>query len=116
MTAAMGVEEPATATADRDLIERHVARVIAKPQALEVCLIPTCEASAQAEDPRLQDPAPCQPESLPRLWTSCRRPPDPRRAPCEPVSVCNPTGLQHAETEIGKWRAETGAQDPTGKS
>src|ERR1700730_12142504 len=49
-------------------------------------------------------------KSLPRLWTSCRRPPDPRRAPCEPVSVCNRTGLQHAETEIGKWRAETGAQ------
>ena len=28
-----------------DLFERHVARVIVKPQALEVCLIPTCEAS-----------------------------------------------------------------------
>jgi len=37
-------------------------------------------------------------------------------APCEPVSVCNRTGLQHAETEIGKWRAETGAQNPIGKS
>jgi hypothetical protein len=38
--------EPATATADRDFIERHVACVIVKPQALEVCLIPTSEASA----------------------------------------------------------------------
>src|SRR6202035_203772 len=28
-----------------DLFERHVARVIVKPQALEVCVIPTCEAS-----------------------------------------------------------------------
>jgi site-specific DNA recombinase len=39
--AAMGDGEPATATADRDLMERHVARVIVKPRALEVCLIPT---------------------------------------------------------------------------
>jgi hypothetical protein len=39
--AVMGDGEPATATADRDLIERHVARVIVKPQALKVCHIPT---------------------------------------------------------------------------
>jgi hypothetical protein len=32
----MGDGEPA----DRDLIEHHVARVIVKPQALEVCLFP----------------------------------------------------------------------------
>jgi site-specific DNA recombinase len=57
----MGDGEPTTATADRDLIEHHVARVIVKPQALEVCLIPTCEASAQTEDPSLQDPAPRRP-------------------------------------------------------
>jgi site-specific DNA recombinase len=47
----MGEAEPPTATADRDLIELHVARVIVNPQALEVCLIPTCEASAQSEEP-----------------------------------------------------------------
>ncbi len=41
--------------ADRDLIEHHLARVIGKPQALKVHLSPTCEASAQAEHPSLQD-------------------------------------------------------------
>ena len=43
--AALG-KEPPTILADRELIERHVARVIIKPQALEVCLVPTCEAPA----------------------------------------------------------------------
>ena len=56
--AAMDAADHQTALADRDLIERHVARVIVKPQALDVWLIPTCEASAQAEDP-VDDPAPC---------------------------------------------------------
>ncbi len=70
--AAMGDGEPATATADRDLIERHVARVIVKPQALEVCLIPASEASAQAEDPGLDDLVPCRPP-IPTItlpWTA----------------------------------------------
>jgi hypothetical protein len=49
--AAMDAAEPQTALADRELVQRHVARVIVKPQALDVWLIPTCEASAQAEDP-----------------------------------------------------------------
>jgi hypothetical protein len=31
---------------------------------------------------------------------------------CEPVSVGYRTGLRHAETEIGKLRAETGARNP----
>jgi site-specific DNA recombinase len=57
--AAMDAAEPQTALADRELVQRHVARVIVKPQALDVWLIPTCEASAQAEDPGLDDPAPC---------------------------------------------------------
>jgi site-specific DNA recombinase len=48
--AAMGGTEVATILAEGELIERHVARVIVKPQALEVCLVPTGEASAQAED------------------------------------------------------------------
>jgi hypothetical protein len=51
--------EPATTTADRELIERHVSRVIIKPQALEVCLVPTGEE--QVEDPSVHDPAPCHP-------------------------------------------------------
>jgi hypothetical protein len=33
--------ELSAAFADRELVERHVARVIIKPQALEVCLVPT---------------------------------------------------------------------------
>jgi site-specific DNA recombinase len=66
--AAMGDGEPAPATADRDLIERHVARVIVKPQALEVCLIPTCKA----ENHGLDDLAPCHPP-IPTItlpWTA----------------------------------------------
>jgi hypothetical protein len=31
----------------------------------------------------------------------------------KPVSVTHRTGLGHAETEIGKWRAETGAAKPS---
>ena len=64
----MGDGEPAPATADRDLIERHVARVIVKPQALEVCLIPTCKA----ENHGLDDLAPCHPP-IPTItlpWTA----------------------------------------------
>jgi site-specific DNA recombinase len=57
--AATDAAEPQTALADRELVERHVARVIVKPQALDVWLIPTREASAQAEDLGLDDPAPC---------------------------------------------------------
>ena len=64
--------EPATATADRDLIERHVARVIVKPQALEVCLIPTSEASAQTENPSLLDSDPHLPptSTITLPWTA----------------------------------------------
>jgi hypothetical protein len=51
----IGDGEPATTTADRELIERHVARVIIKPQALEVCLVPTGEE--QVKDPSVHDPA-----------------------------------------------------------
>ena len=56
--AAMDAADHQTALADRELVQRHVARVIVKPQALDVWLIPRCEASAQAEDP-VDDPAPC---------------------------------------------------------
>jgi hypothetical protein len=54
----MGDGEPAPATADRDLIERHVARVIVTPQALEVRLNP---AGEQAEDPSASEQAPSRP-------------------------------------------------------
>jgi len=65
--AAMGDGEPA----DCDLIERHVARVIVKPQALEVCLVPTGEASAQAEDHGLDYLASCHPPTTITLpWTA----------------------------------------------
>ena len=46
--------------------------MIVKPQALEVCLIPNCEASAQAEDHGLDDLAPCHPP-IPTItlpWTA----------------------------------------------
>jgi len=42
--------------------ERHVERVIIKPAALEVCLIPPCEASDQAEDPIVDEQASCRPQ------------------------------------------------------
>ena len=61
--AAMGEAELPTALADRDLIEHHVARVIVKPQALEVCLIPTSDAPAQTEDPGLLDSDPHLPSA-----------------------------------------------------
>jgi site-specific DNA recombinase len=70
--AAMGDGEPTPATADRDLIERHVARVIVKRQALEVCLIPTSDAPAQTEDPGLLDSDPHLPP-IPTItlpWTA----------------------------------------------
>ena len=50
----MGEAKHSTSIADRDLIERHVERVVVKPQALEVRLVPTSEASALAEEPGSQ--------------------------------------------------------------
>lgn len=58
--ASMGEAEPSTAIADCELIERHVERVIIKPQALEVCLVPTSEASALTEEPGTKDLTPGQ--------------------------------------------------------
>src|SRR6202171_372343 len=70
--AAMDAAEPQTVLADRNLIEHHVSRVIVKPQALEVCLIPASEAWAQAEDPSFQDPAPRRPltTTITLPWTA----------------------------------------------
>jgi DNA invertase Pin-like site-specific DNA recombinase len=41
-------EEPPTAVADRDLIERHIEHVVVKPRAVEVHLLPESEARVQA--------------------------------------------------------------------
>jgi hypothetical protein len=57
--AAMDRTDSATALADRELIERNVARVIIKPEALEVCLHPASEVSAQTNDPPPDNPAAC---------------------------------------------------------
>jgi hypothetical protein len=63
-------KEPPTVLADRELIERHVVRVVVKPQTLEICLIPTSEA--QAENPSLADSAPdLRPAAMIALpWTA----------------------------------------------
>jgi len=58
--ASVGEAEPPTAMADRDLIERHVDSVIVKPQASEVHLVLPGEATAQTDEPRINDPAPGQ--------------------------------------------------------
>jgi DNA invertase Pin-like site-specific DNA recombinase len=47
--------DPPTTVADRDLIERHVERIIIKPQAVEVHLLPAIGASVQAERPDAGD-------------------------------------------------------------
>jgi site-specific DNA recombinase len=61
--------EPAAALPERELIERHVLRVIAAPQALEVCFNSASEASAQNDDPTLDDS--CNPPITITLpWTA----------------------------------------------
>ena len=69
--AALG-KEPPTILADRELIERHVARVVVKPQTLDICLIPTSETSAQAENPSLTESAPNlhSPTMIALPWTA----------------------------------------------
>jgi site-specific DNA recombinase len=59
--AAMGKIEPPNSLTERELIERHVARVIVTPQALKVCFDPASEASAQIDDPSPDNPADCNP-------------------------------------------------------
>jgi hypothetical protein len=68
---AMGRTEPARLLTDRELIECCVARVIIKPQALEVCLNPASEASVQLGDPTLDNSAACNPLTTITLpWTA----------------------------------------------
>jgi hypothetical protein len=60
-----------TALADRELIERHVARVIITPQALKVCLNPASEASRHVDDPTFDNPAAGKPSTTITLpWTA----------------------------------------------
>jgi site-specific DNA recombinase len=69
--AAMGRTEPANSLTDRELIERHAARVIVTPQALEISLNPASEASAQVDHPTLDNPAACNPLITIKLpWTA----------------------------------------------
>jgi site-specific DNA recombinase len=69
--AALGKEPPAV-LADRDLIERHVTRVVVKPQTLDIGLISMSETSAQAENPSLTDSAPNlhSPPMIALPWTA----------------------------------------------
>jgi site-specific DNA recombinase len=64
-------EAPA-ASADHELIERHVARVIVKPQTLDIWLIRSGGTLAQAEDPSLTDLAPHLPPTttIALPWTA----------------------------------------------
>jgi site-specific DNA recombinase len=68
------IDEPQhpSAVAARDLIERHVERVIVRPHALEVLLLPTSEAAVQREEPDTNEPSPGeQPTSSITLpWTA----------------------------------------------
>jgi hypothetical protein len=59
--ASMGRSEPVNSLPDRELIERLVARVIIKPEALDVCLNLASEESAQVVGPTLDSPATCNP-------------------------------------------------------
>jgi len=70
--ASMGEAEHPTAIVDRDLIERHVHSVTVKPQALEVRLVPTSEASALTEEPGTKDLAPGQlsTSAITLAWTA----------------------------------------------
>ncbi len=68
--ASIGETEHPTAMADRDLIERHVDRVIVKPEALEVRLVRPAEASAQTEEPSANDPAPGRIPTITLAWTA----------------------------------------------
>ncbi|HEY1472453.1 MAG TPA: recombinase family protein [Pseudolabrys sp.] len=58
--ASMGEAKPPITTADRDLIEQHVERIIVKAQALEVRLIPTNVTSSETGESGTTDPAPSE--------------------------------------------------------
>jgi len=66
----IGEGEHPTALDDHDLIERHVENVTVKPQALEVRLVLTNDASAQTEEPGIDDPAPRQTTAIALAWAA----------------------------------------------
>jgi site-specific DNA recombinase len=69
--AAVGRTGPTSSLTNRELIERYVARVIIKPEALEVRLIPASEASAQLGDPTPDNSAASDPVTTITLpWTA----------------------------------------------
>lgn len=69
----MGRAEPASSLPDRELIERHVARVIITPQALDVYLNPASEPSVQGDGPTPDNPAVGNPPNMIMLpWTAPR--------------------------------------------
>jgi len=70
--ASIGETQHPTAMADRDLIERHVDRVIVKPEALEVRLVRPAEASTQTEEPSANDPTPGRLPTITLAWTAPR--------------------------------------------
>jgi site-specific DNA recombinase len=69
--ATMDGTEPAAGLADRELIERHVSRVIVTPHALEVFINLASAASAQVDDPTLDNRAARNPLTTITLpWTA----------------------------------------------
>jgi len=90
-----GDAEYPTAIADRDLIERHVGSVIVKSQALEVRLVPTCQASAQTEEPSINHPA-----SLPLPTTTIM-------LPWTAPSFAAVKGIVHAPSARPAMKAES---------
>ena len=69
--ASMGETEHPTAIEDHDLIERHVERVVVKPQAVELRLAVTNEAPAKTERPSVNDQAARQLPPVITLAWSC---------------------------------------------
>jgi site-specific DNA recombinase len=57
--ASIGIRHP-TSIADRDVTKSYVERVIVKPQALEVHLVPTCDGSDQTEEVHTDEPCSSQ--------------------------------------------------------
>jgi site-specific DNA recombinase len=68
---ATGAGDQPVALADRDLIDRHVERVIVRPRALEARLLPAPEGSAQTPGPDIGNPDVQHPHSAIVLaWTA----------------------------------------------
>jgi DNA invertase Pin-like site-specific DNA recombinase len=68
--ASIGEVQQPTTIADRDLIDRHVDRVIIKPQAVEVCLDVAREASVPPAEPSDPEPGPIPTPMITLPWTA----------------------------------------------